>query len=117
MHTIRTGLAAGLMGLAALGLSAPATTAAESVTVAPTTVCGTDSASGLTVSADRAETCATALQVAGAYTQVWHSTGGAATTVHAQGATWSCQELQGDPNPYQACVNTRDSGQRVTLTS
>ncbi|MGW0811769.1 hypothetical protein ACWD00_00690 [Streptomyces viridiviolaceus] len=108
----------GLVGVALLAVTGPAATAADrSVSEANSVVCGTDDATGLAVSAGRAEECSAALQVAGAYTRDWDGTGGAATTVHAAGTTWSCREQQGSPNPYQQCVDTSDSSRWVTLTS
>lgn len=118
MHSMRIAMAAGLMGAAALCFATPAqTSAGEGVTLAPTKVCGTDKVSGLGVSAGPTESCAVALQVAAAYTKVWQDTAGAPAKVAAGGTTWSCQERQGDPNPYQECVDTRDSSRRVTLSS
>ncbi|GAU69334.1 hypothetical protein SSP35_11_01530 [Streptomyces sp. NBRC 110611] len=111
-------MAVGLMGVAALVFSAPAVVPAEqSAAAAPSVVCGTERVSGLAVMADEAVPCSTALQVASAYTKVWKSAGDSGVLVRVGDATWRCQERQGDPNPYQRCVNTADSGQWVTLVS
>lgn len=118
MYAFRNTAVPGLVAIAVLAVTVPpAMGAGESVSAANTVVCGTDGATGLAVSAGQAEECSTALRVAGAYTRDWDGTGDAATTVHAAGSTWSCREQQGDPNPYQQCVNTSDSSRWVTLTS
>ncbi|MFD7626735.1 hypothetical protein ACFV7Q_11995 [Streptomyces sp. NPDC059851] len=83
----------------------------------PLVVCGTDATTGLGVSAERAGSCAVALRVAAAYTRTLSRTRGAPTEVRAAGATWVCRERQGDPHPYQECLDTGHSGRRVTLTS
>ncbi|MEE1805409.1 hypothetical protein [Streptomyces sp. BE133] len=80
-------------------------------------ICGTDGRSGLTVGTAHARDCATALQVASAYTRSWNSGGEGATTVHAAGSVWSCREQPGPLNPYQECVETGGTGRWVTLTS
>ncbi|MFF7972770.1 hypothetical protein [Streptomyces sp. NPDC007905] len=118
MHTIKVRAAAGLLGAVALGLFMPVRTFAD-VPAAPESArfCGVDGASGLGVSAAPNVPCATALRVAAAYTEVRHGPGDASVHVRAGGATWTCQERQGDPNPYQECLNTGDSGRRVVLSS
>ncbi|MFH9400675.1 hypothetical protein ACH4JS_12920 [Streptomyces sp. NPDC017638] len=80
-------------------------------------LCGTDGATGLAVSAGSAADCAVALRVAGAYTKAGTRGSGAVTTVDADGTVWRCQERQGDPNPYQECVDTTDETRHITLTS
>ncbi|MFJ4523589.1 hypothetical protein ACIP4Y_21970 [Streptomyces sp. NPDC088810] len=123
MRSIKRSMAAALLGAAALGLWAPAlavagTGAAGSDTAQPSmSYCGADRATGLAVSADRTVSCATALQVAGAYTKAASGTGDAPATVRVGGAAWKCQERQGDPNPYQECVDASDSGRRVIVSS
>jgi hypothetical protein len=82
-----------------------------------TAYCGTDPASGLGVLTAGDVDCGAALQVAAGYTKVWHGRAGAPVEVRTAGAVWKCQERQGDPNPYQECVNSADSGGRVTLSS
>ncbi|MEW2618764.1 hypothetical protein [Streptomyces sp. NPDC048106] len=77
--------------------------------------CGADPATGLGVLAGQGVACGAAMQVAAAYTKVWQGTSGA--EVQAAGARWKCGERQGDPNPYQLCVDVRDSGRAVTLSS
>ena len=41
----------------------------------------------------------------------------AAVEVGAAGARWKCGERQGNPDPYQACVEVKGSGRVVTLSS
>ncbi|MYX96533.1 hypothetical protein GT045_17360 [Streptomyces sp. SID486] len=120
MHSTRTRTAAGLLGALAFCLAVPTTTFADPGTDTdtnrePTAYCGTDKASGLAVWAAEKGSCATALQVASAYTEVWQGSTGA--SVRAAGTTWKCRERQGDPNPYQECVSTSDSGRWVRLSS
>ncbi|WP_251093547.1 hypothetical protein [Streptomyces sp. Caat 7-52] len=79
--------------------------------------CGTDKASGLAVWAAEKKSCATAVRVAAAYTKVWRGSAGASVEVRAAGAAWKCRERQGDPNPYQECVDTSDSSRWVRLSS
>ncbi|MFD8391900.1 hypothetical protein ACFV2N_22550 [Streptomyces sp. NPDC059680] len=120
MLTIKAGMGAGLVGVAVVALLAPTAPSANnrSLSTAPAVVCGSDSTSGLGVSASRADGCSTALQVASAYMhRVWSKPATGATTVDVAGSTWKCQEQRGEPNPYDKCVNMRDSRQWVTLTS
>jgi hypothetical protein len=118
VHTTRTRTVAGLLGAAALCLAVPAQAFTDTGTDRkPTRYCGTDRASGLGVSATGNVPCATALQAAAAYTKVWHGTKGAPVEVRAAGATWKCQERQGDPDPYQVCVDTQDNTRLVLLSS
>ncbi|MFC7017920.1 hypothetical protein ACFQMH_40795 [Streptomyces viridiviolaceus] len=117
MNALRNTAVSGLAGIALLAVTGPVAMAAGPVSEANSVVCGTDDATGLAVSAGRAEECSAALQVAGAYTRDWDGTGDAATTVHAAGSTWSCREQEGSPNPYQQCVDTSDSSRWITLTS
>ncbi|MGW4568598.1 hypothetical protein ACWEN3_41700 [Streptomyces sp. NPDC004561] len=118
MRTVRMGIIGGLLGATMLCLSvAGQAFAGGGVAQARSAVCGTDSATGLGVSAAGDVDCGAALSVAAAYTKVWRSASGAPVDVRAAGAGWKCQERQGDPNPYQECVNTSDSGRRVMLTS
>ncbi|MFQ6148336.1 hypothetical protein ACLMNJ_35610 [Streptomyces seoulensis] len=77
-------------------------------------LCGTDSATGLAVSAAQATDCATALRVAAGSA---HDTSGDTAAVSAGRATWLCREQQGSPDPYRRCVNASDNSQTVTLTS
>ncbi len=119
MRSIMTGTAAGLLGAAALCLWAPAPSFAVTDAAARSSVayCGADKATGLAVWADPAESCAAALEVASAYTKAASSRAGAPATIRVGATTWTCQERQGDPDPYQECVNASDSGRRVVLTS
>ncbi|KOV72356.1 MULTISPECIES: hypothetical protein [Streptomyces] len=119
MRSIMTGTAAGLLGAAALCLGAPAPSFAGTDAAARSSVayCGADNASGLAVWADPAESCAAALEVASAYTKAASSRTGAPATIRVGATTWTCQERQGDPNPYQECVDASDSGRRVVLSS
>ncbi|MEU2392832.1 hypothetical protein [Streptomyces sp. NPDC007369] len=122
MRSAKPGMVAGLLAAAVLWPAAPGTalapvSARETATPAPSVFCGTDAASGLGVSADRAGSCGVALQVASAYTRILHRTRGAPAELRAAGATWVCRERQGDPNPYQECRDTGGSGRRITLTS
>ncbi|BCM65193.1 MULTISPECIES: hypothetical protein [Streptomyces] len=126
MHSITRGLTAGLLGAAALCLPAPAHAVAGTDADPPPAAhaappsgayCGPDKATGLAVWADRTESCATALEVASAYTKAATRTAEASATVRVGGTTWMCQERQGDPNPYRECVATSDSGRRVVLSS
>ncbi|MFD7618189.1 hypothetical protein [Streptomyces sp. NPDC059802] len=110
--------AAGAVGIAVLALTAPAARAAgENTSEAVGVICGTDRASGLAVGTAHARDCATALQVASAYTRSWNSGGEGATTIHAAGSVWNCREQPGPLNPYQECVETGGTGRWVTLTS
>ncbi|GGU73439.1 hypothetical protein GCM10010260_01450 [Streptomyces filipinensis] len=118
MRSTRMRTAVGLLGAAAFCLAVPAQPSAD--TGAPpksSPYCGTDRATGLGVSARGNVSCATALQVAAAYTEVWRGTAGAPVQVRAAGAVWKCRERQGDPDPYQQCADTRDDTRLVTLTS
>ncbi|MFV0132089.1 hypothetical protein ACLGIH_02275 [Streptomyces sp. HMX87] len=118
MQTFTNTARAGLVTVLVLALTLlTALSVADSAAAAPGRVCGTDGASGLAVSADRTTSCATALQVAGAYTQKARGATGSKVTVQVGGTAWNCQERQGSPNPYQQCVSTADSGRWVTLTS
>ncbi|MES4891363.1 hypothetical protein [Streptomyces sp. NPDC096012] len=117
MRSIRMRTAAVLLGTAALGLAAPAQSFAGSGTASKAAYCGTDQSSGLAVSATGNVACATALQAAAAYTKVWQGKAGKPLQVRAGDATWECQERQGDPNPYQACVDSQDKTRLVTLSS
>ncbi|NXY93274.1 hypothetical protein HYE82_02375 [Streptomyces sp. BR123] len=121
-------MAAGLLAAATLGPTAPvaapppapapaSASAGKTATAAPLVFCGTAAAFGLGVSADRASSCAVALRVAAAYTGILPHTRGAPVEVRAGGTTWLCRERQGNPDPYQECLDTGDSGRRVTLTS
>ncbi|MFK0259435.1 hypothetical protein [Streptomyces sp. NPDC090445] len=122
MRSAKLGMAAGLLAAAVLWPATPAAAPAQAsadkaATPAPLVVCGTDAASGLGVSADRAASCAVALRVAAAYTGILPRTRGAPVEVRAAGSTWVCRERQGDPHPYQECLDTGGSGRRLTLTS
>ncbi|MGW1910438.1 hypothetical protein ACWCQS_06715 [Streptomyces sp. NPDC002076] len=119
MHSSRKGTLAVLLGVAAMCLSVPAQAFAGSGTNdhKPSAYCGTDKASGLGVSAPENVPCAAALQVAAAYTKTWHDASSTTVEVRAAGSTWKCQERQGDPNPYQVCVDTRDNTRLITLSS
>ncbi|MQY34649.1 hypothetical protein SRB17_26190 [Streptomyces sp. RB17] len=118
MHANRKGTVAGLVA-AALCLSVPAEAFAGSGTHdhKPSAYCGTDKASGLAVYTTQDVPCAAALQVAAAYTKSSYNASSATVDVRAAGSTWKCQERQGDPNPYQACVDTRDNTRLITLSS
>ncbi|GAA2734084.1 hypothetical protein [Streptomyces nogalater] len=106
------------MSLVILGLAAPPAVSAEAGgPAAPAVVCGTDGSTGLAVSAGSAGDCALALRVADAYTKAGLREGGAVTVVRADGSVWRCQERQGDPNPYQECVDATDTARHITLTS
>ncbi|MGW5345661.1 hypothetical protein [Streptomyces sp. NPDC004050] len=110
-------LAAVVPGPSAAGAARASAVAGGTPTPAPLVFCGTDAASGLGVSADRAGSCAVALEVAAAYTRVVQHTQGAPAEVRTAGATWVCRERQGDPDPYLECLGGGNSGGRVTLTS
>ncbi|MEV5148566.1 hypothetical protein [Streptomyces sp. NPDC052727] len=118
MRSITTGTAA-VLGAAALCLWAPAPSfaGADAAARASVTYCGADKATGLAVFADPAESCTAALEVASAYTKSASSRSGAPATIRVGATAWTCQERQGDPNPYRECVSTSDSGRRVVLTS
>jgi hypothetical protein len=119
MRPNMTGPAAGLLGAAVLclGAAAPAFAGTDSVARSSITYCGADKATGLAVWADPAASCADALQVASAYTKSGPGRSGAPATIRVGVVTWTCQERQGDPNPYQECVTASDNGVRVVLTS
>ncbi|MGW3203197.1 hypothetical protein [Streptomyces sp. NPDC001135] len=118
MHATRMGTVAGLLGAAALCLAVPAQAFADTgADRRPTSYCGTDRASGLGVSATGNVPCTTALRTAAAYTEVWHGTKGAPVEVRAAGATWTCRERRGDPDPYQECADTQDPTRLVLLSS
>ncbi|MFG2608333.1 hypothetical protein ACGFT2_33000 [Streptomyces sp. NPDC048514] len=117
MHSIKMRTAAVLMGTAALCLAAPAQSFADSGTAPKSAYCGTDRSSGLAVSASGSVPCAAALQAAAAYTKVWQGRAGRPVEVRAAGVTWECRERQGDPDPYQACVDSKDHTRLVTLSS
>lgn len=110
--------AAALAGAAVLCLWAAAqAVAGPDAARSSAAYCGPDKATGLAVWADPADSCATALQVASAYAKARSGTARAPVTVRTGDGTWTCQERQGDPNPYQECVDTGDSGRRVFLSS
>jgi hypothetical protein len=118
MHSTCMRRTAGLLAAAALCLAGPAQAFADAGgSPKPTTFCGTERANGLAVWATENVPCDTAQKVADAYTKVWHGTKGAPVEVRAAGATWKCRERQGDPNPYQECVDTRDHTRLVALAS
>ncbi|GAA3167219.1 MULTISPECIES: hypothetical protein [Streptomyces] len=109
--------AAALVGLAALVFPASSAHAAERGAAAKSgAVCGTEHTTGLAVAAGDTVPCPTALRVAAAYVKVWKSNG-APVDVPVGRTVWRCQEEQGNPNPYQKCVNTADGAQWVTLVS
>ncbi|WP_432026491.1 hypothetical protein [Streptomyces sp. 1222.5] len=118
MRKIMTGTAATLVAAAVLCTGSPAQSL-DGPRAAPgaSRFCGTDPVSGLAVWGDRADACAAALEVASAYTKAAAGAPKGPGTVRAGGATWKCQERQGDPNPYQECVDSSDSGRRVILSS
>ncbi|WP_143070929.1 hypothetical protein [Streptomyces malaysiense] len=97
-------------------LSVPGAGTAVAARGAGVRYCGADPASGLGVLAGGRVSCGVALKVAAAYTKVWHGSP-AGAEVRAAGARWKCGERRGDPDPYQACVEVRDSGRMVTLSS
>ncbi|MBL1082341.1 hypothetical protein JK359_10150 [Streptomyces actinomycinicus] len=116
MHLTRMTASVGIAGAAALCLALPAQVSAD--TGPPVNGhCGTDQASGLGVSAGKNVPCATALQVAAAYTGGRPGTADAPVPVRAAGSVWKCHEEQGDPNPYQRCVDTQDDTRLVMLSS
>ncbi|MFF3918416.1 hypothetical protein ACFYZB_34000 [Streptomyces sp. NPDC001852] len=118
MHSIRMRTAAGLLGAAAFCLVGPARAFADTgVHPEATSYCGTDRATGLGVSATGNVPCRTALQVAAAYTKVWHGTEGAPVEVRAGGVTWKCQERQGAPDPFRQCAATEGNTRLVRLSS
>ncbi|MFF5532885.1 hypothetical protein ACFY71_10410 [Streptomyces cinerochromogenes] len=118
MRSIARGTAAALAGVAVLCLWAPAqAVAGPDAARSSAAYCGPDKATGLAVWADPADSCATALQVASAYAKARSGTARVPVTVRTDGGTWTCQERQGDPNPYQECVDTGGSGRRVVLSS
>ncbi|WP_333779241.1 hypothetical protein [Streptomyces sp. IBSBF 3136] len=118
MRSNKVNVAAGLVGAVVLGLSGavPAVAVPDGAARA-VRFCGVDRATGLGVSAGRDVPCAAALGVAAAYTGVWQRAGGASVEVHAGGSTWACRERQGDPDPYQECLDAGHGGRRVLLTS
>ncbi|MFH8340352.1 hypothetical protein [Streptomyces sp. AM6-12] len=111
---MKTRVAVGAIGLGLLCVSGGGTAVAAQD--AGTRYCGADPASGLGVLASEPVTCGAALQVAAAYTKVWHGAA-AGAQVRAAGARWACGERQGNPDPYQVCVEVRDGGRVVTLSS
>ncbi|MFD9098475.1 hypothetical protein [Streptomyces collinus] len=123
MRSNKVNAAAGLLGALVLGLSGAVPAVAAPDGAAPegaaraVRFCGVDRVTGLGVSAGRDVPCAAALGVAAAYTRVWQRAGGAAVDVHTDGATWTCRERRGDPDPYQECLDVNDGGRRVLLTS
>nr|WP_285562289.1 hypothetical protein [Streptomyces hygroscopicus] len=111
--SLKARVAVGVVGTGLLCVSGGGTAvAAQGASVR---YCGVDPASGLGVLAGEGVACGVAMRVAAAYTKVWHGSAGA--DVQAAGARWKCRERQGDPNPYQACVDVRDRGRVVTLSS
>ncbi|MFI9809045.1 hypothetical protein ACIHEJ_32625 [Streptomyces sp. NPDC052301] len=118
MKLIKRGVAAALMGAAALSLWAPAHAFADTAAApAKPQYCGSDKATGLGVWADPGESCSTALQVANAYTKAATGRSDAPATVRAGGTIWKCRQRQGAPNPYLQCVNSGDSSRRILLSS
>ncbi|MER6470191.1 hypothetical protein [Streptomyces collinus] len=118
MRSNKVNAAAGLLGAVVLGLSGalPAVAAPDGAARA-VRFCGVDQVTGLGVSAGPDVSCAAALGVAAAYTRLGQRAGGASVDVHTDGATWTCRERRGDPNPYQECLDVNDEGRRVLLTS
>ncbi|MES9525781.1 hypothetical protein [Streptomyces capoamus] len=118
MRWITRSTAAALLGAAAAVLWAPAHAVAGTGAAEPSVAyCGADRATGLAVSADGSVPCATALQVVDAYTKAASGTGDRRATVRVDGTAWTCMERQGDPNPYQECVDAGDSGRRIIVSS
>ncbi|MFE0385762.1 hypothetical protein ACFW1F_17025 [Streptomyces bungoensis] len=118
MHSFRSVVVAGLLGVAVTGFSAPGAGSVDRTSSAAVgRVCGADRTSGLGVWAGPATSCPTALQVASGYTRLARHAGGSAVTVRAGGTVWTCREQQGNPNPYLKCVDTAGSRQWVELTS
>ncbi|MFJ1843501.1 MULTISPECIES: hypothetical protein [unclassified Streptomyces] len=118
MNTSMRTAAAGVIGIAEPALTIPTARAVgENTSEAADVICGTDRASGLTVGTAHARDCATALEVASAYTRSWNGGDEGATTVHAAGSAWNCREQPGPLNPYQECVETGGTGRWATVTS
>ncbi|MFE4723500.1 hypothetical protein ACFRLW_45520, partial [Streptomyces sp. NPDC056728] len=117
VHSIRMRRIAVLLGATVFCLAAPAQSFADSGTTPKAAYCGTDGATGLAVSATGNVPCRAALQTAAAYTKAWHGTAAKPIQVRRAGTTWQCQERPGDPNPYQACVDTQDHTRLITLSS
>ncbi|MET7358859.1 DUF4232 domain-containing protein [Streptomyces sp. NPDC005562] len=61
--------------------------------------------------------CATAQQVSSAYGKAVQAKHKEPITVTVSGTEWKCREVKGDPNPYQQCVNTEKSAEKVKLLS
>ncbi|MFF8843963.1 hypothetical protein ACF08N_14770 [Streptomyces sp. NPDC015127] len=108
---VRAALAAAVLGVSAL----TALSVAGSAEAVPGKYCGSDSVYGLAVFGSGSTSCSTALEVANAYQA--RSSGGSQVTVRVDGTAWTCQEQQGDPNPFYRCVATADSNRWVELTS
>ncbi|MFI7320763.1 DUF4232 domain-containing protein [Streptomyces venezuelae] len=61
--------------------------------------------------------CPTALKVRDAWAKAPDAEKGKPKTVTVDGTDWKCREKQGDPNPYQECVNTKEPTEKVQLFS
>lgn len=61
--------------------------------------------------------CATALAVTNAYGEQPATSRHGVLMVSVDGASWTCQERQGQVNPYKECVNNADPAEKVRLSS
>ncbi|NRQ31881.1 hypothetical protein HII36_08515 [Nonomuraea sp. NN258] len=73
---------------------------------------GPGGAVSMVTSEPKPDACATAQNVAQAYSQA--VSGDQPATVQVAGATWNCGVRQGDPNTYLECVSGSDA---VRITS
>ncbi|KAA8877358.1 hypothetical protein F3087_44435 [Nocardia colli] len=61
--------------------------------------------------------CATAIAVTNAYGEQPATARRDVLTVTVEGGSWTCQERQGQVNPYQECVSKADPAEKVRLSS
>ncbi|MFI9505386.1 hypothetical protein [Nocardia sp. NPDC052566] len=72
----------------------------------------------IAITTEGAAACSTATEVTNAYGDHAEDWGpGVVIPVSVEGTTWNCQERQGNPNPYQECVNTQNPAEKVRLSS
>ncbi|MFI1677815.1 DUF4232 domain-containing protein [Streptomyces sp. NPDC020607] len=61
--------------------------------------------------------CPTAQKVTDAYGKALDAKKKPPVTVTVNGSAWKCDEKQGEVNPYQECVSTKEQGEKVQLLS
>lgn len=61
--------------------------------------------------------CSTAQKVSNSYGKAVEAKKSEPITVTVDGTNWKCQEQKREPSPFQQCVSTKDSAEKVNLLS